>query len=78
MRKKIKKINKSTALTNNEFGIILEEINSNLKLVLEDHTGLDKKIDNLREEMNSRFQEVDKRFNGVDQRFDGIDGRLMR
>ena len=76
MRKKIKKINKSTALINNEFGVILEEINSNLKLVLEDHTGLDKKIDEnhkefqeFREDVNFKFDGIDKRFNGIDSNF---------
>ena len=46
-------------------GVLLEDLDSKLDLVLEGHSGLDKKIDNLRGEMNERFKEVDYKFEVV-------------
>ena len=68
MKKKIKKTKKiKNELTSNEFGVILEEMNSNIKLILEGHAGLDKKIDKnhkefqeFREEVNFNFRELFK------------------
>ncbi|WP_117208696.1 hypothetical protein [Allorhizocola rhizosphaerae] len=37
---------------------------------------LDKKIDGLRDEMNTRFEQVDQRFEQVDQRFQAVDKRF--
>ena len=67
MRQKIKKNIKKNKneLTPNHSGVLLEEMNSNLKLILEDHTGLNKKINNLREEMNFKFDEVNSNFKTV-------------
>ena len=81
MKKKTRNTNKSkSSLSENEFGVILEEMNSKIDLILEGHAGLDrkidKKIDDLREEMNFRFQEVNLRFDGIDKMLDGIDERL--
>ncbi len=38
--------------------------------------GLEKRIDDLRVDIDHRFDAVDKCFAAVDRRFDGIDGRF--
>ncbi len=77
MKQKIKKPKKvKNKLTPNHSGVLLEEMNSNLKLILEDHTGLNKKIegldkkidtkfDDLREEMNFKFKKVNSNFKAI-------------
>ena len=69
--KKSKRVKKNS--TQNHSGVLLEEMNSNLKLVLEGHAGLDKKIDGLRGEMNSKFDglrgEMNLKFDKVDNNF---------
>ncbi len=65
-----------TNLSGNEFGVILEDIGSKLDLVLEGHSVLDRKIDNLREDMDARFEQVDARFEQIDVRFEQVDARF--
>jgi len=80
--KKSKRVKKNS--TQNHSGVLLEEMNSNLKLVLEGHAGLDKKIDGLRGEMNSKFDglrgEMNSKFDGLrgemNSKFDGLRGEM--
>lgn len=44
------------------FGVVLEDIDSKLDLVVEGHKGLDKKIGDFRKEVGERFDEVDYKF----------------
>ena len=69
--KKSKRVKKNS--TQNHSGVLLEEMNSNLKLVLEGHAGLDKKIDGLRGEMNSKFDGLRGEMNS---KFDGLRGEM--
>ncbi len=55
------------------FGVILEHIDSKVKLVLEGHRGLDKRIEDFRKEAGERFDGVDYKFELV---FDAL--RLIR
>ncbi len=58
-----KKINKKPlSLSKQQFEVILEDIDSKMKLVLEGHHGLDKKIENFWKEVDERFDEVDYKF----------------
>lgn len=58
------------------FGVLLERMDSKLDLVVEGHGTLDKKIDDLTENMNQKFFEVDQKFGIVKERFDGMDARF--
>lgn len=72
------------------FGVILENIDSKIDLVVEGHKALDKKIDKnhqefqeFRGEVNYKFEvvfdkftEIDKKFIEVDKRFDEVTGEL--
>lgn len=72
------------------FGVVLENIDSKLDLVVEGHQALDKKIDSNHQEFQEfrkevdykfevvfeKFDEVDKRFEQVDRRFEQIDRRF--
>ena len=58
-----KKINKKQPiLSERHFGIVLEDIDSKLDLLVEGHQGLDKKIEDFRKEVDERFNEVDYKF----------------
>lgn len=57
-------------------GVVLENIDSKLDLIVEGHRALDKKIDNLSGEMDKRFNEVDYKFGVVFERFDEVTGEL--
>lgn len=79
--KKPKKV--KNKLTQNHRGVLLEEMNSKIDIILEGHTGLDKKIDanhkefqEFRKDVNFRFNEIDKKFGQVDKRFNGIDSNF--
>jgi tetrahydromethanopterin S-methyltransferase subunit G len=92
MRKKLKTKNQKKELSQIErhFGVILEDIDSKLDLVVEGHQTLDKKIDRhygefqeFRKEVDYKFEivfekfdEVDKRFDEVDKKFDEVDKRF--
>lgn len=56
-----KKINNSNKKAD-YFGVLLENMDSKIDTVLEGHSVLDKKIDNLGKDMNKRFNEVDYKF----------------
>src|SRR3989344_6789036 len=43
-------------------GVLLEHMDSKLDLVVGGHEALDKKIDNLEENINHKFSEVDQKF----------------
>jgi hypothetical protein len=75
MGKKLKTKNQKKELSQIErhFGVILEDIDSKLDLVVEGHRVLDKKIEDFREETDKRFNEVDYKFEIV---FDEL--RLIR
>jgi len=57
-------------------GVLLEHMDSKLDLVVEGHEALDKKIDNLAENMSQKFSEVDQKFEIVKERFDAVDARF--
>ncbi|MBU6414640.1 hypothetical protein KGQ34_00115 [Patescibacteria group bacterium] len=61
------KKNKNSELseTKRHFGVILEHIDSKVKLVLEGHRGLDKKIDKYYEEFGGFRREVNYNFDIV-------------
>jgi predicted nucleic acid-binding Zn-ribbon protein len=73
-------------LTQNHSGVLLEEMNSKIDIILEGHTGLNKKIDTkidgLREEMNSKFDnlhgEMNSRFDEVNSNFKTVFGYLSK
>lgn len=57
------KINKKQlSPSERHFGVVLENIDSKLDLVVEGHQGLDKKIEDFRKEVGERFDEVDYKF----------------
>ena len=63
MKKKIKKTkNIKNKLTSDHSEVLLEEMNSNLKLILEDHAGLNKKIDTNHKEFQEFCEEVNFNF----------------
>ena len=49
----------------NKKGVVLEDIDSKLDLVLEGHQVLDKKIEDFRKKVDERFNEVDYKFETV-------------
>jgi len=58
-----KKINKKQlSVPERHFGVVLEDIDSKLDLVVEGHQGLDKKIEDFRKEVGERFNEMDYKF----------------
>ncbi len=81
---------KGLSVSERHFGVILEDIDAKLYLVLEGHQSLDIKIDKnhqefqeFREEVNykfdvvfEKFDEIDIRFKNIDIRFDAIDIRF--
>jgi chromosome segregation ATPase len=78
-----KKIKKDLPEKDRHFGVVLEDINSKMTLVLEGHLSLDKKIDNFKKEFvefkgetNTKFETISKRLNKIDGRLDKIENRL--
>ena len=70
----VKKINKKQlSSSERHFGVILEDIDSKLDLVVEGLETVDKKIEDFRKEVDERFNEVDYKFEIV---FDEL--RLIR
>jgi len=69
-----KKINKKQLSTSERhFGVVLEDIDSKLDLVVEGVETVDKKIEDFKKEVGERFNEVDYKFEIV---FDEL--RLIR
>ncbi|MBI4159925.1 hypothetical protein HY504_02040 [Candidatus Wolfebacteria bacterium] len=60
-----KKLNPGKKKQTRQFGVILENIDSKLDLVVEGHQVLDKKVDDLRLDMSQRFDDVDYKFSVV-------------
>ncbi len=77
MNMKQKKTNKKPVQAEHHFGVILENIDSKLDLLVEGHQGLDKriekldeKVDGIDEKLEDFRKEVSKRFNEVDYKFE--------
>ena len=69
-----KKINKKQLSTSERYlGVVLEDIDSKLDLVVEGHQGLDKKIDKNHKEFQDFRKEVNYKFDVVFEKFDEID-----
>lgn len=64
MRKLTKKPNTKRS-PEHKFGVLMENIESQLKLVAEGHGILANSVNRLREEMNERFSVVDQKFDIV-------------
>jgi|SRR3972149_11692327 len=73
-KNKIKKI--SGPITENQFGVVLEKMNSNIELVLEGHVALDKKIDDFKEEMMEFKHDTESNFKTVFKYLSNIDDEL--
>ena len=70
----VKKINKKQlSSSERHFGVILEDIDSKLDLVVEGLETVDKKIEDFRKEVDERFNKVDYKFKIVFEKFDKID-----
>jgi tetrahydromethanopterin S-methyltransferase subunit G len=57
-------------------GALVEHFDAKFNLLIDGYAALDKKIDDLRLEMDRRFNEVDERFKEVDRRLEAIELRL--
>lgn len=70
----IKKKNdkKETSSLKRQFGVVLEDINSKIDLVVEGHQGLNQKIDVLDEKVDV----LDKKVEGLDRKIDKVDEKL--
>ena len=89
-KKKLTKKTVDRPLSERHFGVILEDIDSKLNLVVEGQGALDVKIDKVDEKLEDfkkevnykfdivfeKFDEVDQKFDKVDQRFDEVDQRF--
>ena len=80
-----KKVLKDMPPEKRYFGIILEDIDSKMKLVLEGHLALDKRIDNLGGEMSDGFKRIDNLeqammggFQRIDKNFQSVFEYLSR
>lgn len=74
VKKKTKRMNLST--TGGSFGVILEDIDSKLDLVVEGYQALDKKIDKNHAEFREFKGEVNYKFNVVFGKFDEVTDEL--
>jgi septation ring formation regulator EzrA len=75
-KKLIGKSKKELPQTERHFGVVLEDIDSKLDLVVEGHQVLDKKIEDFRGEVNEKFKEVDYKFEIVFEKFDEVDKKF--
>jgi len=89
-KKKLTKKTVDRPLSERHFGVILEDIDSKLDLVVEGQGALDVKIDKVDEKLEDfkkevnykfdivfeKFDEVDQKFDKVDQKFDKVDQRF--
>ncbi|MBN2198092.1 hypothetical protein JW698_02815 [Candidatus Wolfebacteria bacterium] len=89
-KKTTKKPINEISLIERHFGVVLENMDSKLDLVVEGQQALDKKIDKNHQEFKEfrketdykfevvfeKFDEVDKRFEQVDKRFDEVADEL--
>lgn len=74
---KLNKPQKITKATFNQFGVVLEDINSKFDFLVESHSALDKKIDRvhseLKEDLNDFKLETRSNFKMVFARLDSLD-----
>jgi len=56
--------------------VLIEHFDSKFDLLLDGYAMTNKKIDDLRGEMNNRFEAIDARFNAIDERFEAVDDRF--
>jgi len=75
-KKKIKINKKELSAPERHFGVILEDIDSKLDLVVEGHKGLDKKIDKNYQELQEFRDEVNYKFEVVFGKFDDVTNEL--
>ena len=89
-KKKLTKKTVDRPLSERHFGVILEDIDSKLDLVVEGQGALDVKIDKVDEKLEDfkkevnykfdivfeKFDEVDQKFDKVDQKFDKVDQKF--
>jgi len=89
-KKKLTKKTVDRPLSERHFGVILEDIDSKLDLVVEGQGALDVKIDKVDEKLEDfkkevnykfdivfeKFDEVDQKFDEVDQKFDKVDQKF--
>ncbi len=66
--------NKAKMASSNQ--VLIEHFDSKFDLLLDGYAMTNKKIDDLKDEMNQRFKAVDDRFDSVDTRFDAVDARF--
>jgi GTP-binding protein EngB required for normal cell division len=78
MKKNQKTKNQKKELSQIErhFGVILENIDSKMDLVVEGRKALDKKIDKVDEKLEDFKKEVDYKFEIVFEKFDEVDKRF--
>ena len=80
---------KNKKIENRQFGVILEDIDSKIDFLVEGHQALDKKIDkvdsnlnskidSLKTEMDYKFETVFEKFNEVDKRFEKVDEQFKQ
>ncbi len=76
-KQSLRKRNKSNFLIEpRRFGVVLENIDSKLDLVVEGHKALDKKIDSNHHEFKEFKKEVNYKFDVVFERFDDVTDEL--
>ena len=75
LKPKLNKLDKKTekVFREGEVGVLLENINDNIKLVAEGHLDLERKIDNLSEELNGRIDSLESELGG---RIDSLESEL--
>ncbi len=61
--KKSKKLIKESTQTERQFGVLLEDIDSKIDLLVEGHQATDKKIEDFRKDVDKRFEETDYKLN---------------
>ena len=67
---------KQSSVPERQFGVILENMDSKIDLVLEGHKALDVKIDKNHEEFREFRKEVNYKFDVVFEKFDEIDAQF--
>ena len=78
IKNKTKKTQKNNAKMASANKVLIEHFDAKFDLLLDGYEMTNKKIDDLKNEMNKRFDAVDERFEKVDERFATIDERFER
>jgi len=75
-----KKINKKQlSPSERHFGVVLEDIDSKLDLLVEEHQGLNNKVEELDvkvDRLNSKVEELDIKVDAVDRKVDAVDRKV--